>query len=185
MGAFQSRLMYYQDPDNAMLVNLINFKGESGSMFTSSEDAALKIEFGGFPIGQLNHQKTMSFELINAFVLDRTFDTVTFDPKTKTFADLPQHLTLVDVQVDGNNYDLTLEQADNSVINNFLSPRSSNIVDGTYWVSSSNQIHIGFTLANSQPVMFHVVGGTKVIDLPAPIIIKIPLKHLRIFADKV
>ena len=174
MGAFQSRLMYYQDPDNAMLVNLINFKGESGSMFTSSEDAALKIEFGGFPIGQLNHQKTMSFELINAFVLDRTFDTVTFDPKTKTFADLPQHLTLVDVQVDGNNYDLTLEQADNSVINNFLSPRSSNIVDGTYWVSSSNQIHIGFTLANSQPVMFHVVGGTKVIDLPAPIIIKIP-----------
>ncbi len=179
MGAFSSQLTYYLDPTNEKLLVLIVFKDFTNGVYWEDESVEHNTRYANFPVGQLNHEKNLSLELKNASILDRKFETISFDPVSKTFNTLPEHLTLKEVLVEGNNYEIILEEHQ-SVGNQGLMPIMSNAIEDVSWLSEGpglsnlNVHHIKFTLKNNQIVEFKVLGGTEISELPKPLIIKLP-----------
>jgi len=179
MGAFSSQLTYYLDPENEKLLFLVVFKDSTSGVSWDDETIAINNKYSNFPFGQMNQNKEYSFELKNASVLDKEFETIRFDPKTKTFDTLPPHLSLKDVLVDGNKYEIIIEE-DQSVGNQGLMPIMTSSIEYISGSSESTALnkhqvhHINFVLSNDQLVTFKVLGGTELEKLPEPIIIKLP-----------
>ena len=179
MGAFSSQLTYYLDPENDKLLVLFNFKDFTSGNSFDDESAVNDYLYENFAFGQMNHEKTFSLQLKNASILDRTFETVRFDPKTSSFIALPEHLTLKDVIVDGNTYEIILEE-NQSVGNQGLMPILDYDISDISWFSEGSAtsnlqtLHIRFNLVDDQMVTFRVLGGTQITDLPESIIIKLP-----------
>jgi hypothetical protein len=179
MGAFSSQLTYYLDAKNEKMLVLIVFKDSTSGVSWDDESVAVNYKYENFPIGQLNHEKNISLELKNASVLDRAFETINFDPVSRTFSALPEHLTLKDVVVIDNKYEIIFEEYQ-SVGNQGLMPIMNGSVEDVSWFSegpaSSNLSvhHVSFFLKNDQLVKFKVLGGTELGDLPKPVIIQLP-----------
>ncbi|KAF0225275.1 MAG: hypothetical protein FD133_652 [Erysipelotrichaceae bacterium] len=179
MGAFSSQLTTYHDPENEKLLVLIVFKDFTSGVSWDDESLEVNYIYDNFPIGQLNHMNTFSLELKNASVLDRAYETVSFDPKTRTFSSLPEHLTLKEVIVNGNKYEIVLEDHQ-SVGNQGLMPVKTNAIDDFSWrgetigLSGINEYHIELEIRDDKIVIFKVLGGTELKVLPGPIIIQLP-----------
>lgn len=178
MGAFSSQLTYYLDPNNEKLLTLVFFKESTGGVSWDDESIAINNKYENFPFGQLNHQNTYSLELKSASILDKAFETISFDPKTRSFNALPPHLTLKNIVVDGNKYELFLEEHQ-SVGNQGLMPVPDEHIYDVYGISDysySNNLqthHISFFLNSQEIVLFKVSGGTELTELPKPVVIQI------------
>ncbi len=179
MGAFSSQLTYYPDPHNDKLVVLVMFENFTSGVSWDDDSLPINYKYENFPFGQLNHEKTFSLKLKNASLLDRTFETITFDPKTRNFNTLPPHLSLKEVVVDENEYEIILEETQ-SVGNQGLMPIMSDSIEDPTGSSETTMLnnqqvhHIKFVLKNDQIIIFNVIGGTELRELPEPLIIALP-----------
>ena len=179
MGAFSSQLTTYLDPENEKLLVLIAFKDFTSGVSWDDDSLEINYKYSNFPVGQLNHGNTLSLELKNASVLNRSFETISFDPRTRNFSTLPEHLTLKEVNVEGNQYEIILEEHQ-SVGNQGLMPdMTSSIEDVSGFsegpgINNINVHHITLILKSNQLVTFKVLGGTELKALPGPIIIQLP-----------
>jgi hypothetical protein len=179
MGAFSSQLTYYLDSKNDKMLVLIVFKESTSGVFWDDETLSINFKYENFPFGQLNNKGTISLELKNASVLDKAFETISFDPVSRTFNALPEHLTLKEVIVEGSKYEIILQEHQ-SVGNQGLMPVTNTSIEDVSWLSESSglgnvkTLHISFVLTNNQVVQFNVLGGTELSDLPKPVIIQLP-----------
>lgn len=173
VGAFQTRLGYTFHSDNFKILNQISFKDSTGGFLGSEDPSGPNTYFAIFAIGQMSNQPQLSIELSNAYVLDKAFETVCFDPKTRTFEALPDYLSFSKVEVDGNNYELTFTNQQ-GVMNQMMMPISDNVVDLSTWGRlTPGETTLGFTLSNDQLVTFKVLTGTVVSNFPNPISISL------------
>jgi len=169
VGAFQTRLIYAFDSKNPMILNQVTFKDSTWGFLGSEDPSGPATYSTTFAVGQLNHASSLKIEISSAFILDKAHETVSFDPKTKTFESLPEDLSLVKLVVSGNDYELTFTNQQ-GIMNQMMMPISENVDELSTWGSMSpGETTLGFTLSNDQPVIFRLLAGTIVTDFPDPV----------------
>ncbi|MGB7594340.1 MAG: DUF4179 domain-containing protein [Erysipelotrichaceae bacterium] len=165
IGAFQSRLIYHNSEDNEKIIQQLVFENSKGAKIESQKDISDNIEFTDFEAGQINPPARFNLKIIHASILEKKFETVEFSPQTQKFTDLPDYLTLIQVDKKGINYSITLKNSTGQ--GTFLYPKSANAIDlGDKWISAIGETWMSFTITDDQQVIFNVMGGKKVIDLP-------------------
>ncbi len=179
IGAFQSRLIYHNNEKNEQLIQQLTFENSKGVKAESEMDRKDAFEFSDFEAGQINPPMIFDLKITNATVLDKKFERIVFNQNSLKFTELPDFLTLIKVEKEGNNYTITLRNSTKR--STFLHPISLNAIkNGTNWMSS-NQESVGtFTVDDNQPVVFTVEGGKAVEGLP----MTIPLNLKEIITQK-
>jgi hypothetical protein len=165
IGAFQSRLIYHNSETNGRIIQQLVFENSKGAKIQSPKDMSDKFEFTDFEAGQINPPIKFDLKIIQASLLEKKFATVEFNPKTQEFTELPDFLTLIQVDKKGNNYTITLKNSSGQ--GTFLYPKSANAIDlGDRWISFIGETWMSFTITDDQPVVFSIMGGKKVAGLP-------------------
>lgn len=179
IGAFQSRLIYHNNEKNEQLIQQLTFENSKGAKLESQKDIDDGYEFSDFEVGQINPSSRFDLKIIHVTVLKKKFTTIIFDPKTQKFTELPDFLTLIQVDKNGNNYTIALKNSTGS--GTFLYPVSQNAIDlGDKWTSFIGESWMSFSITDDRPVEFTVGGGRLVEGLP----IKIPLNLKEIITQK-
>ena len=179
IGAFQSRLIYHNNEKNEQLIQQLTFENSKGAKAESQKDIDDGYEFSDFEVGQINPTSRFDLKIIHVTVLEKKFATIIFDPKTQRFTELPDFLTLIQVDKKGNNYTIALKNS--TGYGTFLYPVSQNAIDlGDKWTSFIGESWMSFSITDDRPVEFTVKGGKLVEGLP----IKIPLNLKEIITQK-
>lgn len=165
IGAFQSRLIYHNSEENGKIIQQLIFENSKGVKIESQKDIADNFEFTDFEAGQINPPTRFDLKIIHVSILEKKFATVVFNPKTQKFTELPDFLTLIQVDKKGNNYSITLKNSTGQ--GTFLYPTSANAIDlGDKWISFIGESWMSFIITDDQPVVFSVMGGKAIVGLP-------------------